>query len=808
MREKIMFHENWRFHLGDFEEPRNRWAWGKSGSWNQGPESRQFDDRSWREVELPHDFVIEGDPVPYMVNEFDDQNNVIPQMQSVNNCHTTAGSFVKDVGWYRKHFQVGEKARGKKLFLIFEGIYRDCTIFLNDFFIEKHQSGYTGIVCDISDFVLYEEENVLSVRVDSRQPEGWFYEGGGIYRSAYLLMTEQTYIEDVFITATPDLADRSARVALQLWVKGMQEAVCTDCRIQLFDEKGRLASEQNRDISGDTEAFEFSLKDVSLWDIEDPCLYTAVCRLYDGEALLDEYVQEFGIRQSAFDPDKGFFLNGRRIKLNGVCCHQNHGGLGSALPDEMYNYRISKLKELGANAYRTSHYPPSPALLRACDRLGMLVMDENRLFSSAREDLEQLEYMVREARNHPSVILYSIGNEEAQSQASRQNARIASSMIRKIKELDPTRPVTMGLLMWDLAKKCMIRDVTDIARISEQLDVAGFNYQDWHWDTYHSLYPHQPMICTEQGTFKSTRGCYETKLEEVHLSIIDKQADSYMKGAGQWRSIEKEYMSGGFVWTGFDYYGEPTPFAWPAISSQFGIMDLCGYPKDFYYFYRGCWKKEPLVHVFPHWNGVPGEKKDLHVFSNCEEVELYVNGRSLGRKVMEPMHYLEWENVTFTPGSICVKGYRGGEPVTRKEVVTTGKAAKAVMTLDYQENDLAVIQVAVTDRQGSVVPDADSEISFRLEGRGRILGMCNGDPLDHTNVHSLTRRAFHGLLQVIVKGQGKMILHGEAEGLAPGTLEFVCAKRADSILLRICLRKKGLSSTLYIRKLPACREAF
>ncbi|MCX7715290.1 MAG: DUF4982 domain-containing protein [Clostridia bacterium] len=771
MREKILMDKDWRFHLGDFTQPRNRWAWAKSGSWNQGPESAGYDDSSWQKVDIPHDFVIESEPMPYLVREFDDRNNAIPEMQSVNNMHTTAGSFVKNVGWYRKHFHIPKEDKGKKIYFIFDGIYRDCIIFLNNFFVDRHLSGYSGIVCDITDFINYGGDNVISVRADARQAEGWFYEGGGIYRHTYLLKTSKIHIDSVFVSSKVELDKRSAKVFVKTEIENKDlESICLVSEI--INAAGEKLKENRTEISENSTLQEFDLTDAVLWDTDNPYMYRVVCRVYGDCGLIDEYCVNFGIRDIKFDANKGFFLNGRNIKIKGVCCHQNHGGLGTALPDELYTYRIKKLKEMGCNGYRTSHYPPAPELLDVCDRLGMLVMDETRLLSSAREDLSQLEFMVKRDRNHPSVIIYSIGNEEAQSQATPQGAMIAGTMIEHIKRLDDTRPVTMALLMWNLANKRAIESVDEIAGISEQLDVAGFNYHEHRWDEYHEKYPNQPMICTEQGTFKSTRGCYKTDAQRCHLAITDKSADSYMKGARQWHSARVDYMSGLFLWTGFDYYGEPTPYAWPAVSSQFGIMDICGYPKDYYYYYKSWWTDEDVLHIFPHWNGSEGDIKDIYVFSNCEEIELFVNGISLGKKKMEIDGYLVWNGVEYKAGKLSAKGWKNGILTKEETVKTSNEAYQIKLDLDFKENNIAIIKAEVQDENGLTVPNACNEVTFVLEGDAVLLGTSNGDPSDHTNAHSSVRKAFNGLAQAIIKFDTAVSVTAQSEGLVCNSLKI------------------------------------
>ena len=748
MREIISINNNWKFHFGDILSVRNRWAWGKSGSWNQGPESRNFDDSDWRDVTLPHDFVIETESFEYSAREFDDGDNVIPLMEDVGNIHTTAGSFKKEVGWYRLHFDIPAEDEGRKIYLVFDGIYRDSHVYLNEFFIGHHRSGYTGIKYDITDFVNYGGDNLLCVKCDARQAEGWFYEGGGIYRHAYLVKTAPAHIEDAFVDYDADIENKTARLKIKAEIENPNDEKLT-LSAEIYDASGAVVKTATV-VGEDTLTAE--LTDVTLWDTENPYLYSVKLTLAKDDEILDEYTEEFGIRTIEFTADKGFFLNGKNVKLKGVCCHQNHGGLGTALNDEMFKYRVGKLKEMGANAYRCAHYPPSPVLLRECDRQGLLVMDENRLLSSAREDLEQLEYMVKTARNHPSVILYSIGNEEAQSQTTAQGGRIAGTMIKTIKNLDPTRPVTMALLMWNLRDKKPLDSIDDISAISEKLDVAGFNYHTDRWEEFHNKYPNQPMVSTEMGTFKSTRGCYDTNRENCHLNMLDEyEAFSTLVGSDRWKlTNETDYISGLFLWTGFDYYGEPTPFAWPAISSQFGILDICGYPKDFYYYYKSWWTNEPTVHICSHWNFRNGEKRRICIFGNCDEIELFVNGESIGKQPMEKDRFLIWDNVEYTDGEIKAVGYNGGSCEAEHIVKTAGKPHAVRLIKDFAENGTAVIRAEIVDKSGIIVPYADNEIEFTISD-GKILGTSNGNPSDHTLAHSNTRPAFNGLAQLIVQ---------------------------------------------------------
>jgi beta-galactosidase len=775
MQELLLFNNDWKFHFGDIVSVRNRWAWAKSGSFNQGPESIAFDDLKWREVRLPHDFVFETTPYDYSEKEFD-EDNAIPEMEDVNNIHTTAGSFDKNVGWYRKHFFIPKEYEGKKLFLIFDGIYRDATFFLNEFYLEHEPSGYSRIVIDITDTSAYGKENVLAIRCDAREAEGWFYEGGGIYRNVYLKVVEKEYIDDLFVYGELKQEFSSAEINVSGRIYGIstRNYRTEECsaikesvlKLKVFDAEDKLVKEVSVELS-DTDENEcnwvysphegciffenrIEISKPRLWSVDEPTLYKLVCELETDGETKNQVTKNFGIRTAQFDNEKGFLLNGKQLKIKGVCCHQNHGGLGNAVPKEVVRYRIKKLKEMGANGYRGAHYPLTEDFLDICDREGMLVMLETRLLSSAKPDMYELERMVKLGRNHPSVIIYSIGNEEAQSQATEQGARIASTMIDFVKRIDPYRPVTMALLMLDMKTNTPITDYKVLEGISKQLDVAGFNYHSDLYEKFHEEYPWQPFICTEQGTFKSTRGCYETDKEKCHLAINEKRP-YYMLGAQRWRECKPDWVSGLFIWTGFDYYGEPTPFAWPAISSQFGAMDLCGNPKDFYYFYKAWWTDKDVIHAYPDMDQEPGKETDYYVFSNAEEVELILNGRSLGKKTMPLDDYLVWENILSEHGTMEVIGYRNGQEVMRSINKTSdASTARLQITEDYRENDIVIRKLELLDAKGTPVTNADVKFDIPLEW-GELLGASNGNPTDHTAGKAGYVNTFHGLAQVIVR---------------------------------------------------------
>lgn len=848
-RDRISMNDGWRFHTGEIGGVRNRWAWGKSGSWNQGPESFDYDDSEWTKVELPHDFVIESTPYEYSAQEFG-SDNAIPEMDTVKNIHTTAGSFKKDVGWYRKHFFIDEGDFGKRIYVAFDGVYRDSRVYVNNFFVGRHQSGYTPFEYDISDFLNYGGDNVIVVYADARAAEGWFYEGGGIYRNVWLYKTAPVHFSDIFVKAVPKAVPVDGRVDADIEISleiasseftmekdkhipfaaqdspavGSAAAYSVELEItgcgcagtkdmQHGRDDGESVSdgiEKNSDditpvwhtlselsaINFGTGIYKLSadMSNARAWDMDSPFMYKARLRLFKDGKCIDCCEQEFGIRKIYFDADEGFMLNGRKVKLNGVCCHQNHGGVGAALTGEMYHYRLLKLKELGVNAYRTSHYCPAPELLYWCDRLGILVMDETRLLSSAREDLEQLEAVVRQGRNHPSVIMYSIGNEEAQSQLIKQGGYITKTMINYVRALDDTRPVTMGLLLYDLQKRRKLDSVEEIAHIGTQLDVCGFNYHHLRWQEYKNLHPYQPMICTEASTVKGSRGCYERDDNKclLELTMMDTVKE-------QMEYVDKEYMAGAFLWTGFDYYGEPTPFAWPAVSSQFGLMDLSGNPKDGYYYFRALFRDEPLIHIACSWSGTAGEKKDIVVFTNCKAAELFVNGRSLGKREKTRFGYLCWEAVPYEPGRLEAVG---DDEAARDIAATPGNACDVKLYIEHAENNILIVNASVIDDYGNVVCDADCDLKFSahilndayvtvhcesesgysavinvpftnkthidgmtnetLDGANAaqiiLLGTSSGYAADHVPPHSDVRRTFNGLAQAVFKVYNKNIV--------------------------------------------------
>jgi beta-galactosidase len=467
-----------------------------------------------------------------------------------------------------------------------------------------------------------------------------------------------------------------------------------------------------------------------LWSPEQPRLYTLITEVRSGGAPVDRTETRFGIRTVAFDPERGFLLNGRPYVLKGTANHQDHAGVGAALPDRLQYFRIARLKEMGANAYRTAHNPPAPELLDACDQLGMLVMDENRLVGSDADRMRLWDEQIRRDRNHPSVAIWCLGNEEFVIQGTPEGARVAATMQARVRRLDPTRPVTYNAPLGN-----------EYAGINSVIQVRGWSYHvgAGTMDAYHAAHPLQPNVGSEQGSTVGTRGIYANEPARGYVSAYDVGGQTWSNTAEQWWSFfaVRPWLSGGFAWTGFDYRGEPTPYGWPCVSSQFGILDTCGFPKDNFWYYQAWWTDQPVLHLLPHWNwtGREGQPIKVEALSNCDEVELFLNGRSLGRKAMPRYSHLEW-TVDYAPGALAARGYRGGREVAAARVETTGAPAALRLTparpaLDADGNDCAVVDVAVVDRRGRVVPTAGNRVAFELTGAGRLAGVGNGDPSCH-----------------------------------------------------------------------------
>ena len=601
-RERLLLDFGWRFHFGHADDPLRDFGYGgdraqefsefgKTGEFMREPSKADFDVSGWREVDLPHDWVVElpfaNDPVLYNQG-FKPIGRTYP---------------ATSIGWYRRGFDLPASDHGRRLSLEFDGAFRDCLVALNGVYLGRNLSGYAPFRFDITDLANYGGGNVLVVRCDATEHEGWFYEGAGIYRHVWLVKTAPVHVAQwgTYVTTAVQGGAATVTVATQVENEGDDAPACR-VRSTIADPAGRevatatTAPARLAGWSGREFTQQLSVRAPELWSVETPRLYRLITVVEAGGAEVDRCETPFGIRTVAFDPDRGFLLNGQRVELKGTCNHQDHAGVGSAVPDAVQAYRVRRLKDMGSNANRTSHNPPTAELLDACDRLGMLVLDENRMMSSSEEGLSQFSRLIRRDRNHPCVFAWSIGNEEWFVQGSERGALIAAAMKRLARKLDPSRLVTEAM-NGDWGKG-----------LTNVVDVQGFNYVHADIDEFHRAHPGLPTMGTETASTVSTRGIYANDPVRGYLSAYDLNFPSWAATAEHWWSYydARAFLAGGFAWTGFDYRGEPTPYGWPCISSHFGIMDVCGFPKDNYYYYQSWWSDRDVLHLLPHWNWTPG----------------------------------------------------------------------------------------------------------------------------------------------------------------------------------------------------------
>jgi beta-galactosidase len=777
-RERLLMDFDWRFHLGDaadagtnFDYPEvselakthlNEIGLGAKlvadlpdpAESNLGGNvsfvQPDFDDRDWRKLDLPHDWAVE---LPFSANA-----------DLKHGFKTVGRGFPENsIGWYRREFALPASDRGKTLWIEFDGVYRNSLVWLNGHCLGRNVSGYSSFRYDISDFVKCGGKNELVVRVDASRFEGWFYEGAGIYRHVWLVKTsplaiapDGVFVYSRFLNNVPTGA-AAIHVQTQLFNSQSNSAEPT-VRWEILSPSGKSLvragkqtsmvgwSKQDVDLSSNTPLV---VPSPILWSPESPKLYTLVTTVESGGRMVDRKETEFGIRTLAFDADKGFLLNGKPYVIKGTCNHQDHAGVGSALPDALQYFRVKKLKEMGSNAIRTSHNPPTPELLEACDRLGMLVMDENRRVDETPQALNDLKELVLRDRNHPSVFIWSLGNEEGQFQAGNAAAQkaavdVITPMQTMVHELDPTRLCTIAMNGgWG-------------AGFSRVIDVQGFNYHTRNIDKFREEFPTRPTIGTETASTRTTRGIYADDKQHGYVAAY---GENGVEKAWTWWPYfaAHPFTSGGFVWTGFDYRGEPTPYKWPCISSHFGLMDTCGFPKDIYYYYQAWWTDKPVLHLAADWNspGREGKTNLVRCFSNCKTVELFLNGKSLGKQSLPKNEYLDW-NVVYAPGVLSAKGYEGKKIVAQTKIETMGPPAGIRLHADRSSitadgEDLSMVEVSVVDPRGGVVVNANNLIDFELKGAGKIIGVGNGDPSSHESDKASERRVFNGFAQVIIQ---------------------------------------------------------
>jgi beta-galactosidase len=746
-REHLLFDFGWKFFQGNANDPLRDLDFGygqgdfaKSGDFKFATE--KFDDSKWRSLNLPHDWAVE---LPFVRDEELQGHGYKP----LGRCYPETS-----IGWYRRTFEIPKEDAGRRVVLEFDGAFRSALVFVNGYFLGRNDNGYAPFRFDLTDFLNCGGKNYVVVRMDASLGDGWFYEGAGIYRHVWLTKTDALHLGHFDSYIRTALKGGAATLNLGTVVENQgQRGESCRVRWQILDAAGKTVASAEapaQSIAADGSAMfaaTASLPNAMLWSPETPNLYSAVVTVESGGKARDAERVSFGVRTVAFDADKGFFLNGKSVKIKGTCNHQDHAGVGAALPDALQWYRLAVLKEMGSNAVRTSHNMPTPEWVEACDRMGMMMMCETRMMSSNPEGLAQLELMVKRYRNSPSIILWSMGNEEWVMMYQPQGPRVIDDMIARTHELDPTRLCTAAV------------NTAFDTHFPEELDVMGFNYNLKEVDGYHARHPRQPIVGSETASTISTRGIYSTDKLRNWVSAYDLNHTDWSELAEEWWKFyaAREWLAGGFAWTGFDYRGEPTPYGWPSINSQFGIVDMCGFPKDNFYYYKAWWGQEPVLHLLPHWNWEQreGEPISVWVHSNLEEVEVFLNGNSQGSQKVQPLTHLEWK-VKYEPGVLEARGSKDGKVVLTEKRETIGIPVSIRLTPNRTEvnadgEDIAIVRVEVLDKEGRALPTAENTISFRITGEGALLGVGNGNPNCQESDKEPKRSLFNGLAQVIVQ---------------------------------------------------------
>lgn len=728
-RERQCFDNDWKFAFGDASSQTGDFGygteyfnyWTKAASiHNEGPYSPNFDakkwGREWTDVCLPHDWVV-GLPFSSKASHSHGYKTV-----GYAYPHTS-------IGWYRKVFDIPESDKGKHISLRFDGIFHSSQVWVNGFYLGREDDGYVSSEYDITQYLNYGGTNTVAVRADATQESGWFYEGAGIYRHVWLIKKGAVNIADdgIFIHSTLN-GDGSATVFADVEISNNSLEKCDGLELScaVKDAEGRTVAQASgmmavailpQDSAEST--ISVLLESPQLWDVENPYLYTVTTTLSRDGEILDSFDTKTGIRSIEFSAENGFLLNGKRMELKGVNLHQDHAGVGSAITDDIYEYRLMRLRSIGCNAIRSSHNPMAPSFLDLCDSLGFLVMDENRLMGVNDYHREHLERMIRRDRNHPCVILWSVGNEEWGIEWNDFGRRLAAVMREICHRTDPTRLMTVA--------------TSSGPAIVEPADVAGYNYiMQNDVEGLHGKYPQRKAVGTEETTGCGTRGWYFEDPTGAHMPAINrgKQGKDSLYNCIErgWQFYHsRPYHAGLFYWTGFDYRGESNPLTYPATGSSFGILDYCGFYKDEAYYLKSWWTDETVLHILPHWNlsGHEGEKISVWVYSNCDEVELSANGKKLGRKKMPVDGHLEWDAV-YKAGYIQATGYRKGRAIA-KETLRTASPAATIATEQFTRPGTAVIDIRLYDRKGNFVPDACNSITAEIEGPAYIMGVGNGD---------------------------------------------------------------------------------
>ena len=775
---RVSFNNDWKFKLDSV------------GSYSDA----SANDASWRTLNLPHDWSVEG--------KFDKNAPA----------GTGGGALPGGLGWYRKTFSIPATQKGKAIFIEFDGVYRNGEVFINGHSLGIRPYGYSSFQYDLTPYLNYgNDKNVIAVKVDnSRQPNSRWYSGSGIYRNVWLTTLNKSHINNwgTYVT-TPQVNTNEATVNIQTNVVTAGDSP-TVLETTIYDAAGNTVASASSPATSEVSQ-SLRLSQPKLWSIERPYLYKAVSRLKSGSSVLDTYTTTLGVRSFYFDREKGFSLNGKPVKLLGVCDHHDLGALGAAINTRAIERQLQILKGMGCNSIRTSHNPPAPELLDLCDKMGFVVMDEAfDMWAKAKtkydysNDWDQwhakdLADFITRDRNHPSVVIWSIGNEILEQWGDEKKGDtsgrpIARELAGIVRSLDATRPITTAN-----------NNPTPSNHIiqSGALDLIGYNYSHNNWKNFLSDFPDGKMIVTESTSALETRGHYDLVPfdsirrwpsrwdKEFKEGNPDLTVSAYDHVSAPWGSTHEEsikpllkydHVSGMYIWTGFDYIGEPTPYPWPARSSYFGIIDLAGFPKDVYYLYQSVFTNKPVLHLYPHWNWKQGDTVDvIAYYNNADAVELFLNGRSLGKqsKQGDGLH-VKWR-VPFTPGTLRAVSIKNGKTVLTQEVKTAGEPYKLVLkadrsTINADGKDLSFVEVDVVDKNGVLVPDANNLVKFSVSGQGFIAGVDSGDPVSMESFKGKEHTALNGKALCILQSNGKkgtIMLTASADGLQSQTIQVV-----------------------------------
>jgi beta-galactosidase len=769
------FDQGWQFNLGYVADA----------------QQTGFNDANWRTLNLPHDWSIEG--------KFNKDNPATPE----------GGALPGGIGWYRKTFTIPASSKGKLVYIDFDGVYQKSTVWINGHELGFRPNGYISFRYELTPYLNFGGKNTIAVKVDnSVQPNSRWYSGSGIYRNVWLVTTNKVAIDHwgTYIT-TPEINSKSAKVSLKVRIKNGSNVTPITIKTTIYDASNHAVAAGGEIIPKDELKDSviisnqlITVKQPFLWSVNNPYLYKVITQVWCGNKIVDTYTTPLGIRYFNFDVNKGFTLNGKHLKILGICDHHDLGSLGSAMNTRALERQLQILKAMGCNAIRTSHNPPAPELLNLADKMGFIIMDEAFdcwEWGKVKYDYHlyfkewhkrDLEDQILRDRNHPSVFIWSIGNEIPQ-QSDTSALRIAPELAAIVHSLDKTRPITSANNDPDTSNKIIK---------SGAIDLVGYNYHEYDFAAFHARYPGQKFIATETTSGLETRGYYDMPSDSTRIwpdwtmgkfvgnpdntvSAYDNVRPSWgSTHEATWKVMKKhDFLSGFFIWTGFDYLGEPTPYSWPSRSSYFGIVDLAGFPKDVYYMYQSEWTNKPVLHIFPHWNWPKGKVVDVWAYYNhADEVELYLNGKSVGirKKTGDDLHVM-WR-LTYQPGTLKAISRKNGRVVLTSVIHTAGKPAKIELLADRSVinadgKDLSFITVKILDKDGNVVPDADNKVNFKLNGNAFIAGVDNGDPVSHDPFKADYRKAFHGLALAIVQAKeipGDVTFTATSKGLAPATV--------------------------------------